>query len=65
VGLFRADLALRGEKIAGLFDPTYSPRAREIIEARGRYILPGIIEPYAHLDLGHPMEDYFTFRTHD
>ncbi len=60
LGLLRADLALKGERIAGLFDPTHSPRAREIIAAKGKYVLPGIIEPHAHLGLGDPVKDYLT-----
>jgi len=51
-GVVRADLGIRGEKIAAI-GPRLAVRCRgaEVIDARGRYVIPGGIDAHVHLDL--------------
>jgi dihydropyrimidinase len=60
---FKADLLIDGEKIAGI-GPDLEVSDAEILDASGKLILPGGIDPHVHLDL--PMfdtvssDDYYT-----
>ena len=51
---FRADILIDGEKITSVAERIEIPEA-EIIDAAGKMILPGGIDPHTHLDL--PMFD--------
>ncbi|HEY2184947.1 MAG TPA: amidohydrolase family protein [Xanthobacteraceae bacterium] len=48
VGQFRADVGIRGEKIAVVSDSIGQPAA-EVYDATGRTVLPGIFDPHIHL----------------
>ncbi len=47
---FQADILLEGEKIAQIGQALQSPDA-EIVDARGKLILPGGVDPHTHFDL--------------
>jgi dihydropyrimidinase len=47
-GLFKGCLGIAGERIVGIFDCPRGISARERIDARGNYILPGLVEPHVH-----------------
>jgi dihydropyrimidinase len=47
-GRQRVGIAIKDGRIAGLMDDNLLPPAREVIHARGLYILPGIVDPEAH-----------------
>jgi allantoinase len=47
-GIVRASLAVQDGVIVGLSDDEALPRAREIIDAAGRHVIPGIIDPHVH-----------------
>jgi len=47
-GFFRSDIAIRDGKIAALDSEIVPQRAREVIDAQGRFILPGIIDVHTH-----------------
>jgi dihydropyrimidinase len=51
---FKADILIEGEKISLIGQDLTHPNA-EIIDAVGKYILPGGVDPHVHLDL--PMFD--------
>ncbi|MBR6219829.1 MAG: amidohydrolase family protein [Clostridia bacterium] len=59
----RADLLIRGEKIAAILEPgTYAGDA-EVIDAEGLYVMPGTIDPHQHLGLYKPLGDAFRMDT--
>ena len=51
---FQADILVEGEKISLIGKDLSHPNA-EIIDAQGKYVLPGGVDPHVHLDL--PMFD--------
>ena len=55
MGCIRANVCVKGGKIAAL--TTDIPAARDAINANGRYVLPGIIDPHTHLGLFAPLEE--------
>lgn len=56
-GEIRQDLAVIGEKIAACGAPGTLGRARMVIDASGRFVLPGLIDPHVHIH--HPFKDRF------
>jgi len=56
-GKTRGGLTIGGGKISGLGDDARLSRARKEIDARGCFILPGIIDPHTHL--GRDKEELF------
>jgi dihydropyrimidinase len=44
----RADVAIAGERIVGVLEPGAAIDARQVIDATGRYVLPGIIDVHHH-----------------
>ena len=46
---FKADLLIEGERIA-LIEEDIDPVDVQIIEAQGKFVLPGGIDPHVHLD---------------
>jgi allantoinase len=49
-GVFPATVAIAGGRIAALLDPAEDVRAEEVIEATGRIVLPGGIDPHVHFN---------------
>ncbi len=47
-GLRRADLAVRGEHIAAIAPSLPAASARRAIDAKGKYVFPGIIDVHVH-----------------
>ena len=45
---FEADIAVRDGSIVSCGDPTTMPRASEVIDAGGRFVLPGAIDSHVH-----------------
>jgi dihydropyrimidinase len=50
-GMVRADVAIRGRAIAALVDSSESVEVRSVVDATGRYVLPGGIDAHVHFDL--------------
>lgn len=50
-GTFRGSLGIVGEQISHVGTDDAVPRATREIDAGGAYVLPGLIEPHAHLGL--------------
>jgi dihydropyrimidinase len=50
-GVVPVDVAVRGEVIAGVFDPSESVEARSVVDATDRYVMPGAIDAHVHFDL--------------
>ena len=53
-GRVETNICIRNGKIAAL--TLEHPSARQVIDARGRYVFPGIIDPHTHLGLYAPLE---------
>jgi dihydropyrimidinase len=53
-------LGIRDGKIAAVTDPSVSLKGVETIDATHLHVLPGVIEPHAHWDLGNGLEDFVT-----
>ncbi|HYI04050.1 MAG TPA: dihydroorotase family protein [Reyranella sp.] len=47
-GRFPGSIAIRNGQIAGVFEPGAEPEAKEIIDASGLAVLPGIIDMHSH-----------------
>ena len=48
-GFYDLDVAAIGEKIAFISKPGVIPDGKKTIDARGKYVLPGIIDWHTHL----------------
>ena len=47
-GRFPGSIAIRNGQIAGVFEPGGEPEAKEIVDASGLAVLPGIIDMHSH-----------------
>lgn len=59
----KADLLIRGEKIAAIFSPGEYTGDAEVIDATGLYVMPGTIDPHQHLGLYKPLGEAFRMDT--
>lgn len=59
----KADILIRGDKIAAILSPKEYPGNAEVIDADGLYIMPGTIDPHQHLGLYKPLGDAFRMDT--
>jgi dihydropyrimidinase len=48
---YRADVGIKGGKIVALGASLRAKKGTEVIDARGKYLLPGVIDPHVHCDL--------------
>ncbi|MFB6361261.1 MAG: allantoinase, partial [Halobacteriales archaeon] len=56
---FEADVGIKGEQIAALGSAVSMPDAEFVVDASGKLVLPGIIDPHVHID------DMFSFDTYE
>lgn len=47
-GVHRADIAVTGGRIAALIPSGRTPEAAVVVDARGRHVLPGVIDTHVH-----------------
>src|SRR5258705_6120944 len=57
-----ASIGIKGEKIAAIGDLTGIP-AKKTIDAKGNYVLPGVVDPETHLGIHRGLEDDFISET--
>ena len=57
-GVVEGTLAIKHGKIAAIMQPIDVPEALEVIDAQGKYVLPGVIEAHAYYGRGALLEDY-------
>ena len=50
-GQMKADIALQGEKVVAV-GKLQNMQARQIIDAQGKWVLPGMIDSHAHIQTG-------------
>lgn len=48
-GICKTDIAIKGEKIVAVGDASVLGEAREVIDAAGKYVVPGLIDPHVHI----------------
>ena len=60
MGTVRADVGIRDGRIAAVAEELPRQAAAEVIDARGRYVLPGVIDPHLHFGGGNGDEDFAT-----
>jgi dihydropyrimidinase len=60
-GRRRLDIGIQDGRIVGLYEPGARVEAGQTIEARGLYVLPGVVEPHIHI--GHGAEHARDFDT--
>ena len=49
IGIKEQNIAVSEGKIVGLFDPSLRLEADLFVDAKGKYVLPGVIEPHTHI----------------
>ncbi|WP_161880796.1 dihydropyrimidinase [Deinococcus alpinitundrae] len=59
---YRADVLVEGEKIAQIGEHLSAPAGARVIDASGKYIFPGFIDPHVHIHL--PFMGTFAKDTH-
>ena len=48
--IFQAEIGIRDGKYAAFLEPGTNVEAKEVIDAKGNYVFPGIIDCHAHLN---------------
>src|SRR5665647_883176 len=59
-GTVKAALGIKDGKIAAIVENPFHVRAKEVIDAAGLHVLPGIVQPHAHLGRAGDMEEFAT-----
>jgi dihydropyrimidinase len=59
-GLVRGDLAIQDGRIAGVVNPHTPVEAATVIDATGKYVFPGVVDPHTHVGLGAEERDLAT-----
>ncbi len=62
-GLCQGGVAVEGERILSLTKDQLLPNAERVIDARGSFILPGIIDPHTHLGTKYPLDQNLATET--
>ncbi len=55
-GIVNGDVAIKDGKIAAILEKGEVAEGKEVIDAKGKYVMPGVIDPHVHLGLGSPAE---------
>jgi len=51
MGVLKTDIAIEGEKILGLGSKSVFPKAERVIDAKGKIVIPGGIDPHTHIEI--------------
>jgi dihydropyrimidinase len=53
-------VGVRDGRIVGIFAPGEDVAAKEVADCRGKWIMPGVIDPHVHFGFGSPETDFLT-----
>lgn len=59
-GVVSADVFISNGKILGICSSVDNLEAPEVIDVKGKYVFPGIIDCHTHYGIGSPENDFFT-----
>lgn len=59
-GVRRGSVAIRDGRIAAILAPGETAEARERVDCRGRWVMPGVIDPHTHIGFGSKETDFRT-----
>ncbi len=62
-GVMEAAVAVEGGRIVAVGEESALPQARERIDATGKIVLPGLVDPHVHLGGGRPLSEIFASET--
>ena len=62
-GIIEGSLGIKDEKIVIISKSLDYATAKEVIDAKGNYVFPGVIEPHVHFGLGSPLDSDFLTET--
>ncbi len=48
-GVFEADIAIKGGRIVGIVKGSALPEATQVVDATGRHVMAGVIDPHVHV----------------
>lgn len=57
VGEFDGGVAVEGERIASIGSNDSLPKGKREIDAEGRHLIPGVIDPHTHLGVNYPFAE--------
>lgn len=58
--VFEGNVAINNGKIAAIGDVSLSPSADEIVDASGKLVMPGVVDPHIHIDGQNSRDTYGT-----
>ncbi|WP_424236879.1 dihydroorotase [Bhargavaea ginsengi] len=58
-GVRKANIAVKDEKIVAILEEGETVEASTVIDAKGKFILPGVIDAHQHLGIYNPLEQDF------
>ncbi|MBI4525623.1 MAG: amidohydrolase family protein [Deltaproteobacteria bacterium] len=61
--IIKGSVGIKGEKIAAIATDLSGFPAKKTIDAKGNYVLPGVVDPETHLGIHRPLEDDFISET--
>lgn len=59
-GVRTGSVAVRDGRIAALLAPGETAQAREVVDCRGKWVMPGLIDPHTHIGFGSNETDFET-----
>jgi dihydropyrimidinase len=62
-GSFKGWVAVQGGVVVAMGDGSDTPAAERVIDAQGKYVLPGAIEPHTHYGVFRPFDEDMEFET--
>jgi len=59
-GVRAGSIGIRDGRIVAILAPGERPAAREVVDCRGRWVMPGLIDPHTHIGFGSNATDFQT-----